>query len=76
MKITFQFAGGPLDGKIVVGGSLVTASALKKAISVGDSPAPSDVAPVELAAYTMIANLLLNLDEVITKKQPRAAKEK
>jgi hypothetical protein len=43
------------------------AEAAKKAISVGDSPVPSDVAPVELAAYTMIANLLLNLDEVITK---------
>jgi hypothetical protein len=39
----------------------------KKVIAVGESPVPSDVTPVQLAAYTMVANLLLNLDEVITK---------
>jgi hypothetical protein len=41
--------------------------AAKKAVSVGESPVPSDVAAPELAAYTMVANLLLNLDEVVTK---------
>lgn len=41
--------------------------AAKKVISVGESPVPTDVAPAELAAYTMVANLLLNLDEVVTK---------
>jgi len=41
--------------------------AAKQTISVGESPVPSDVAPAELAAYTMVASLLLNLDEVVTK---------
>ncbi|HTL57280.1 MAG TPA: PSD1 and planctomycete cytochrome C domain-containing protein [Candidatus Limnocylindrales bacterium] len=39
----------------------------KKALSVGESPLPDDVPAPELAAYTMVANLLLNLDEAITK---------
>jgi hypothetical protein len=39
----------------------------KKVISVGESPAPDDVAAPELAAYTMVANMLLNLDEAVTK---------
>ena len=43
------------------------AEAATKTISVGESPAPASVAPAELAAYTMVANLLLNLDEVVTK---------
>lgn len=43
------------------------AEAAKKAIAVGESPVPSDVSPTELAAYTMVANLLLNLDEAVTK---------
>jgi len=38
-----------------------------KVISVGDSPAPEDVSAQELAAYTMVANVLLNLDEFLTK---------
>jgi hypothetical protein len=41
--------------------------AAQKAISVGESPAPTDVPKADLAAYTMVANLLLNLDEVVTK---------
>ena len=43
------------------------AEAAKKAVSAGDSPVPSDVPCDELAAYTMVANLLLNLDETVTK---------
>jgi hypothetical protein len=41
--------------------------AAKKVIAAGDSPVPSDVPPPQLAAYTVLANLLLNLDEVLTK---------
>lgn len=41
--------------------------AAKKAIAVGESPVPSDVPAPELAAYAMVANLILNLDEVVTK---------
>jgi hypothetical protein len=43
------------------------AEAAKKVISVGESPTPSDCPPGDLAAYTMVANMLLNLDEVVTK---------
>ncbi|HEV2209692.1 MAG TPA: PSD1 and planctomycete cytochrome C domain-containing protein [Verrucomicrobiae bacterium] len=42
-------------------------AAAKKVISVGESPVPADVAAPELAAYTMVANLLLNMDEVVTR---------
>ncbi len=41
--------------------------AAKKTVSVGESPVPVDVPPADLAAYTMVANLLLNLDEAVTK---------
>jgi hypothetical protein len=41
--------------------------AARKVISVGESPVPDDVPVPDLAAYTMVANLLLNLDEVVTK---------
>jgi len=41
--------------------------AAKKVISVGESPAPKDVPATELPAYTMVANVLLNLDEAVTK---------
>jgi len=43
------------------------ADAAKKVISVGESPVPEDVPAPELAAYTMVANMLLNLDEAVTK---------
>ena len=36
-------------------------------LSVGESSAPKDVDPSELAAWTAIGNILLNLDETITK---------
>jgi hypothetical protein len=39
----------------------------KKLIEVGDTPVPHDVPAPELAAYTLVANLILNLDEVITR---------
>jgi hypothetical protein len=42
-------------------------AAATKATEVGESPVPKDLAPTELAAYTMVANMLLNLDEVVTK---------
>jgi hypothetical protein len=43
------------------------AAAAEKVISVGESPVPKDVPAPELAAYTMVANVLMNLDEVLTK---------
>jgi hypothetical protein len=46
---------------------LADEAAAKSAIAVGDSPVPADAPPAELAAYTMVANLLLNLDETLTK---------
>jgi hypothetical protein len=36
-------------------------------VAVGASPRDAAIAVSELAAYTAIANLILNLDEVITK---------
>lgn len=44
------------------------AEAAKKLLAVGDSPPPATMAPAELAAYTMTANVILNLDETITKE--------
>ncbi len=41
--------------------------AAMKLIAVGDSPRNEALDPVELAAWTMVANILLNLDEVVTK---------
>jgi len=46
-------------------GSPQAAAAL---VSVGEFPRPESLDPSELAAYTMIANLILNLDEAITKE--------
>lgn len=39
-----------------------------KLIHVGDSPPDAALNPVELAAYTGVMNLILNLDEVVTKE--------
>ena len=41
--------------------------AAKQVIAVGESPVPADVPATDLAAFTMVASLLFNLDEVITK---------
>jgi hypothetical protein len=43
------------------------AEAAKQLIAFGDSKANATLKPEELAAWTMIANLLLNLDEALTK---------
>ena len=43
-------------------------AAAAKLLAVGESPAPRGADPVELAAYTTVAGVLLNLDEVITKQ--------
>ena len=37
-------------------------------ISAGESPRDPSLDPIEHAAYTAVANLLVNLDEVITKE--------
>lgn len=42
-------------------------ASVRALLAVGESPAPADVPAVDLAAYTLVANLLLNLDEFITK---------
>ncbi len=41
--------------------------AAKQLIAVGESPANDKLNPSELAAYTMVASLLLNLDETLNK---------
>ena len=38
-----------------------------KLISYGESVADKEILPRELAAWTLVANLLLNLDEVVNK---------
>ena len=40
----------------------------RRLIGVGDSKAQADLDVCELAAWTMVGNLLLNLDETITKE--------
>ena len=39
----------------------------QKLISYGESVADKDILPRELAPWTLVANLLLNLDEVLNK---------
>ena len=39
-----------------------------KLLAVGVKPADKTLNPEELAAYSMVASLILNLDEVITKQ--------
>ncbi|HVR84153.1 MAG TPA: DUF1553 domain-containing protein, partial [Planctomycetota bacterium] len=40
----------------------------KKAISFGDLPADASIPPPELAAWTLTANVILNLDEFVNKR--------
>lgn len=42
-------------------------AAAKELISFGESSVEEKADPIELAAYTLVANLLLNLDEVVSK---------
>jgi hypothetical protein len=37
-------------------------------LSVGEAPAPKGIDRAELAAFTTVANVILNLDEVVTKQ--------
>ena len=37
-------------------------------LEVGDSPCESAMDKSELAAWTMVANLIMNLDETVTKE--------
>jgi hypothetical protein len=41
--------------------------AARQAVRVGESPAKAGLDEAELAAYTLLANLLLNLDEAVTR---------
>ena len=43
------------------------AAAAKQLISFGESKPKAELRPAELAAYTMVANVILNLDETVTK---------
>ena len=43
------------------------AEGAKQLIAFGESKADPELAPVDLAAWTLVANLLLNLDEVVNK---------
>ncbi len=42
-------------------------AAAKKLVSAGETPRDTTLNPSELAAWTMVANLVLNLDEVVNK---------
>jgi hypothetical protein len=42
--------------------------AAKKLLAVGDAKRSESLDPAEFAAYTMVANLVLNLDEAVTKE--------
>ena len=43
-------------------------AAANKLITVGDSPRDQNLNATDLAAYTALANLILNLDETMTKE--------
>jgi len=45
----------------------LNSEAASKLISIGESPVNKNLKPTELAAYTMMASLLLNLDETLNK---------
>ena len=41
--------------------------AARELLGIGDTPAPSGIAPAELAAWTSVTRVLLNLHETITR---------
>jgi hypothetical protein len=41
--------------------------AARKLLAVGESPRDDSLPPAELAAYTILASVILNLDETVTK---------
>lgn len=43
-------------------------AAAEKLIAIGASPLPKDLTPQTLAAYTLTANVILNLDEFVTRE--------
>ena len=43
------------------------AEAARRAIRVGESEPDASLDPPQLASWTLLANLILNLDEVVTK---------
>jgi hypothetical protein len=40
----------------------------KQLLTVGDAPVPKDIEPVELAAWTNVCRVILNLHETITRQ--------
>jgi len=43
-------------------------NAARELVSVGESPRDATLNAAELAAYTAVANMMLNLDEVVAKE--------
>jgi hypothetical protein len=39
----------------------------KKLVSIGATPPPADADPAELAAWTLVASQILNMDECVTR---------
>jgi len=79
-RIAFAFklctARAPRDSELAVLTGLLDAQLAKykqdpaaaaKLLKVGEMPAPANVDPAELAAWAALGNVLLNLDETITK---------
>jgi mono/diheme cytochrome c family protein len=67
----------PSDDELaILGGSLLRhlrkfrrePEAAAKLLTVGEAPLDKQLDPAELAAYTAVANVILNLDEVVTKE--------
>ena len=65
-KIAFEKAGIIKSGVPVISGA-IDPEAADVLTSYGESDRNDEVDVSELAAYTMIANLLLNLDESVTR---------